>query len=389
MKKNIALMYAIALLQGMVFYGPVATLYRQRQGLSVFQITLIESISLILCLLLEIPWGIAADKLGYRRTMIFCCGLFFVSKIVFWQAAGFGAFLLERVMLSVVMAGLSGVDTSILYLSCERWQSQRVFGIHGALGTAGLLAASVIFSLFIGDDYRLAGALTAASYGLAALAALFLSEVKAEETSRPGRREFLALARGIFTDKPLLVFLISTAFFTEAHQTLTVFLGQIQYARCGLSPAAIGYCFTAVTLAGFCGVFSAFVTKKAGVKKAGAVFYGAAALACLMPAVGGAAASVGGILGLRITFTLFEPFQAELQNRQIKTSLRATALSINAMIVESIGAGTNLIFGSLAQISLRAAFFFGGALCLAGLGLFLWWHRRAALFAQTSPAWEK
>ena len=54
MKRNIYLMYAIAFLQGMVFYGPVATLYRQAQGVSVFQITLIESISLILCILLEI-----------------------------------------------------------------------------------------------------------------------------------------------------------------------------------------------------------------------------------------------------------------------------------------------------------------------------------------------
>ena len=51
MKRNIYLMYAIAFLQGMVFYGPVATLYRQAQGVSVFQITLIESISLILCIL--------------------------------------------------------------------------------------------------------------------------------------------------------------------------------------------------------------------------------------------------------------------------------------------------------------------------------------------------
>ena len=49
MKKNIYLMYTIAFLQGLVFYGPIATLYREARGLSVFQITLIESISLFLC----------------------------------------------------------------------------------------------------------------------------------------------------------------------------------------------------------------------------------------------------------------------------------------------------------------------------------------------------
>ena len=64
MKRNLWIMYAIALLQGMVFYGPIATLYRQAHGLTIFQITLIESISLALLILLEIPWGIIADKIG-------------------------------------------------------------------------------------------------------------------------------------------------------------------------------------------------------------------------------------------------------------------------------------------------------------------------------------
>lgn len=59
-------MYAISLLQGMVFYGPIATLYRRAAGISIFQITIIESISLIVCLLLELPWGIVADKIGYK-----------------------------------------------------------------------------------------------------------------------------------------------------------------------------------------------------------------------------------------------------------------------------------------------------------------------------------
>ena len=74
-KKNIYLMYAIALLQGMVFYGSIATLYRQASGITIFQITLIESISYILCILFELPWGIVADKIGYKKTMIlcFCC----------------------------------------------------------------------------------------------------------------------------------------------------------------------------------------------------------------------------------------------------------------------------------------------------------------------------
>ena len=99
-KRNLILLWSISLLQGMVFYAPVATLYRQAAGLGIFHITLIESISLCMLLCLESPWGWVADRIGYRKTMLVCCDLYFVSKILFWQANGFSGFLLERILLS-------------------------------------------------------------------------------------------------------------------------------------------------------------------------------------------------------------------------------------------------------------------------------------------------
>ena len=375
MEKKIYLMYAIAFLQGMVFYGPVATLYRRVQGVSVFQITLIESISLILCLILEIPWGVIADKIGYKRTMVFCCILYFLSKVVFWRADSFWWFLLERIMLSIVIAGMSGVDTSILYLSCEKEHSQKTFGIYNSLSTAGLLLASLLFSVFIGNDYSLAGALTVISYGLSALAALFLTEVKPEKECKFDRIEFKTVLRESFRNRYLILFLIAVAFLSETHQTITVFLNQIQYEKCGLSASAIGYIYVAATIVGLLGIFSAAVTKKTGIKMAGVLLYGLAACACIvLMLTGSAALSIGGIITLRISNSLFQPFQTELQNRQVRVGNRATALSINAMITDSVGAGTNLAFGALAGMNLKASFLFGAILCLAGLCMFLIWH---------------
>ena len=200
MKRNIALMYAIALLQGMVFYAPVATLCRQAHGLSIFQITLIESVSLALCILLEVPWGAAADRMGYKRTMVFCCTLYFASKIVFWQADGFGWFLAERLL-----------------------------------------------------------------FGLAALSCLALAGTRSA---------------------PL---------------------------------------------------------------------------------------SVAWVLLLRVGNSLFQPLQLELQNRQITTEDRATALSVGAMVMDGVGVGANLAFGAAAELTLSAAFLLGAVLCGVGLLLFCLW----------------
>lgn len=377
MKRNIYLMYAIAFLQGMVFYGPVATLYRQSYGVSVFQITLIESISLILCILLEMPWGVVADRIGYKRTMVFCCVLYFVSKVVFWQVSGFGWFLAERVMLSVVIAGLSGVDTSILYLSCSDQKSQKVFGIYNSLQMAGLLSAAMVFSLFVGKNYRLSGLLTVASYGAAALLSLGLQEVKRSGNEEKESGQFKDILMQTLGNRNLLLFLAGAAFLCETHQVITVFLSQLQFEKCGLSQGTIGYIYIVTTLLGSCGIYSLRLTKKAGIKGAMMIFGGAGILSCMMLAfTSHGLPSVLGIWMLRLSNSLFEPFQTEMQNRQIHTKYRATALSIHAMIIDCIGAGTNLIFGYLAQRSLPGACFWGVGLCGASVILFLCWYRR-------------
>lgn len=88
-RRNVALLFAVYFLQGLCFYSPVATLYRLEAGLTLFQTGLLESISLAAMLLLEIPWGRAADRIGHRRTLVICSALFALSKVVFWKARAF------------------------------------------------------------------------------------------------------------------------------------------------------------------------------------------------------------------------------------------------------------------------------------------------------------
>ena len=375
-KKNIYLMFAIALLQGMVFYGPIATLYRQAHGISILQITIIESISLALCLLLELPWGIIADKIGYKRSMIICCVLYFISKIVFWQATGFAAFLMERVLLSVVIAGLSGVDTSILYLSCEKGESQKVFGIYNSLQTTGLLIAAFVFSTVVGDNYKLSGFLTVISYGIAALLSLGLENVSPEKCTSYYAQEFVSLLQQTFQNKHLLLFLVGVTFLSETHQTITVFLNQLQYVKSGLSSSTIGYIYIVVTITGLSGIFSSHLTKKANVVRTVALIYTASIAACVLLAFTTSAwLSVAGILIIRISYSIFQPLEMDLQNKQVLTQNRATALSLNAIIMDSVGVGTNVVFGYLADYSLTYAFLLGAGLCLCGLIMFVVWHK--------------
>lgn len=376
-KKNLYIIYAIALLQGMVFYAPISTLYRQAQGISYFQISMIESISLLFMLTLEVPWGVVADRIGYRKTMIVCGILFFISKILFWKARSFWGFFGERILLSVVLAGLSGVDTSIIYLSCQRGEdSQKAFGICSSMGTIGLLFASGVFTFLIGDNYRLAGLLTVVSYGIAAVLAFGLTEVKDQENRSFPTERFGATLGKTLKNRRLLLFLFAVALLSETHQTVTVFLNQLQYERCRLGSAAMGGIYMAATVIGMCGVWSAAVTQKLGTRRAFVLFPALGILSCITLAVTrNSILSVAGILILCLADSLFQPFQTEIQHQQVQTGNRATALSVHAMLIDGIGIGTNLVFGALTKASLSAAFFFGVGICLLSLLFFSLWAR--------------
>lgn len=381
MKKNLCLLYGIAFLQGMVFYSPASVLYRQSAGLGIFQISVIESISLFLCFALEIPWGILADRIGYRLTMGLCCFFYFISKIIFWKAWTFQEFLLERVFLSIAVSGLSGVDITLLYLYAPEGKFQKVFGIYEGLGTGGLLTASVCFSLFLKNCWRRAALLTAAAYGFALILTLFLGEPKpggSKISLTKNKKRPLKLSRNfLFAVSPsFFLFLSGAGLLGETRQYITVFLNQPQYITCGLSAGTIALLYILTQIAGMTGPWSAFLTKKLGVPLFSACCFLCPAFLCFSLAqTHSPLYSALCILGIQGSVALFQPLQSELQNREISTPHRATALSLQAMFLELTGAVLEPIFGSLAQKSLRLAFTAGGIFCGGGFLLFLLWYR--------------
>ena len=370
-KRNLPVMYAMAVLQGMIFYGPIATLYRKAAGVSVFQISQIEVVSLILCVALEVPWGMLADRIGYKRTLLISCGLYFVSKIVFWRADGYLMFLIERVILAVAVTGISGVDTSILYLSSGEVGARRAFGIYNNCNIIGLLLASGVYALFIGEDYRLAGLLTVFSYGLAAALALLLREVKPDAPARRAPGDFARLLRELLRDWRLLMLLAGVSLLNESQQMVTVFLSQLQYVRAGIAPRAMGVIYLVMTLVGLLGGLSDRLTRRVGQRRFGVVLFAlcAAAFAALA-ASGQAWVSVAGVLVARGSFSLLQPLQMEAQNSRVHTGDRATALSLNALLMNGVAIPVNLALGGAADVRLPLSLGLAAGLCAAGLWLF-------------------
>ena len=372
MKQNRIILYTLALLQGMVFYAPVATLYRQARGLTISQITMLEGMCLLLTLLCEFPWGVVADRIGYRKTMLFCNLCYLISKIIFWKAQGFGAFFVERILLAVVCAGLSGVDSSMLYLSCEEKKVQKAFSIHQYCGEVGLLFSAGFYAVFLSKRDNMAAFATVLSYGIAFLLTFLLQEVREEEKEKNSSvGEIAALFPRLLKQKELLFLVIAVALFTEVEHTITTFLNQMQYVHCGMGENLISLIYIVMTLMGLLGIFSEKGSNMLGKRKFGMLLLMLAAIAC-----GGliwttsAALSVGAILTLHICFCLFQPLQLKLQNDAVKTGNRATELSINAVLIDGIGVGITVILGAAADQGLSYAMALGMGLCVLGLVMF-------------------
>lgn len=365
LSRNILLMYAITFFQGMVFYAPVASLYCQARGLSMGQIALIESVSFLLSLAMELPWGLLADRIGYRRTMIASCGIFFLSKIVFWQAWSFWSFMLERVLLSAAVAGLSRLADSILYLSCGSGKSQQTFGQCSAFGTAGLLVSAVLFSLWIGIDYALAGLATVVSYGAAALLSLGLREVRPPEAVRRSQmKDFGRLLCSTLKNRRFLLLLVTTALYGETVQTVTVWLNQNQYLRCGIPAQAMGLIYLAVSGVSLVSAFSQKAAKRLGPLSLGKGTVFLSGFLCLLLVwMRSGVMSVAAITAMSAGSALVGPLYSQVYNRQVQTADRATQLSIFAVVSDVTSTGASLAYGRVADCSLSSAFGLGAAVC--------------------------
>lgn len=375
-RRNIALFYAVFFLQGMVFYSPVATLYRQASGLSLLQIGAIESISLGLMVALEIPWGRWADALGHRKTLVFCCALFALSKVIFWRAHTFGGFLAERVVLSVTLAGLSGCDSAFLFSCCsDTGERRRAFSRWEAVQTAGMLLAALSWPLLQGN-YRLAALLTVLSYTAAALLALGWTEPEVGKVAAAGT-ERPRIGTLLLGTRRLAPILLAFCLLDQTAQMGTVFLNQLQYLRAGIDQRWFGALQAAAAVVGLSGGLSHRLTRRLGERRAGTALMAAGGVACaVMAAWAGTLATVAGVMTLRAVRALCTPLSLTIQNELAPPAGRAAQLSCNAMLLDLCALALNPVFGALADTGVGTALAFGVACC--GVG--------SAVFWQAAPA---
>lgn len=353
---NIYLLNIIVFLQGLVFYAPVATIYRENRGISISQIFLIESIYMILIILLEIPWGIFADKYGYKKTLVLSNLIFFISKIVFFKADSFSMFLLERFLLATAISGLSGCDSTVLYLSLDKNDnSEKAFARYGFFSNVGFLLGSVISTFIINNSIDLSAYYTIIPYGLAFIISLFLLDVKGESKKSKG---ILFNIKEAIIKKEIIILILGIALVTEVVQSITVFLNQGIYVRSGIDIKYFGIMLAGIQIIGLISVKSYKITNKIGQRKAILLFMICILISLLsLVLINNPIMAFISIASISTSIGFIKPIFMDIQNKSIKIDDRAIILSIYSIIGSVVSAIISPIIGSASNASLDIGIF--------------------------------
>lgn len=351
---NIYLLNIIIFLQGLIFYAPIATIYRENRGVSISQIFLMESIYMILIILLEIPWGRFADKFGYKRTLILANFPFFLSKIIFFKADSFFMFFIERLLLAISISGLSGCDSALLFLSLdEKDNSERAFARYDFFSILGFLLGSILSTFIINVSMDLAAFYTIIPYGVAFLLSFLLKDVKGKSLESIG---IIKNLKCILQKRDILIFVIAIALVTEVVQSITVFLNQGIYIKSNIDVKYFGLILAAIQIIKLISIKSYKITNKIGQKTTVKLFIMVIFISSFtLIFIRNAFLAFTGIALIATSMAFIEPIFMDIKNKSIKSVDRATLLSIYSMLGSIISAVINPVIGFAANYSLEGA----------------------------------
>ncbi len=133
------------------FFLPVLVLFWKKCGLTMFDIFLLQGIFAVAVVLLEVPTGMVADRLGKRYSLLVATSLWFLAFVGYVVSSTFTAFLILELIMALASSLLSGADTSLLYDTLKALKRedefQRIEGEARSIQMASFAVSNLIGGL--------------------------------------------------------------------------------------------------------------------------------------------------------------------------------------------------------------------------------------------------
>ena len=362
------------------------------RGLTLVQISLIESIMIFTIFLMEVPTGVLADRVG-RKWSIFASTLLLMSgEVIFIFARSFEWYIFIALLTGTGFAFASGAVEALVYDSLPSSSKvnredamKRAMGRVNSWGQIAFVIAPIVGGLIIGDGgvdkFIPAIALTAAALLIGAVVCLTLREPADDSAAaKPGSMTLLRDGLGLLRHHQRLRRLAMLVIFTTPiTSSLVTTLGPPYLTQNEVSPFVVAAVLSV-------GSLLAAITQRYAYKlEAWLGQARAIALLILLPGLMYwlLAAAYGPFATVLVMILMYgvndmkAPLFSAYQNAIIDSRNRATVLSLINMFLNLFAALAAPLFAKIAETSLAAAFVAMG-LMIVTAGLLLRVHRLPA-----------
>jgi len=385
--RNALLLLLIECTGSMIFYLPISMMFKLSRGLDISQVFLIESISFVVSIVLEVPSGWLADKIGFKNAIVIGGGFLLAARVVLMLSYSFWPFLSVSVLTGVGYALISGCDTSLMYVSVEKKDAEKAFSLMNAYTYGGVflsLGASSILLLFF--PMILTYTLTVIASFVCFALSFFIKDIPYTEEEKKERPSILKSLKDFLSNRRMIVLVLSQGLIAEIWRSVYSNLNQFQYARCGIDPKYFGILFAGLAVFPLLSGKAHALSAKFGQEKLLKALFALIAV-CLfgLTLTSNAVASILLIVVVSAAYPLCQPALQEIQQNSITGINRATMMSIFALVTELAAAGENALVSGLAGISLPIGFSSLGVLAILAVALLFVYYRMSGKVGSSAP----
>ena len=358
------------------------------RGLTLVQISLIESVVIFSIFLMEVPTGVLADRVGRKWSIFASTFLLMSAEFIFIFARSFEWYVFIALLTGTGFAFASGAMEAMIYDSLpEKGREdsmKRAMGRVGSFAQIAFVIAPILGGLIIGDaaveKFIPAIALTVLALLLGLVVCLTLREPPMDSAEKKAGsmtllRDGVSLLLRQARLRRLALLVVFTSPFTGAMVTL---LGPPNLVQNEASPFVIGVALSLGSLlAALTQRYAYKVEEWLGQARAIALLILApGALYWVLASVAGPIAPVLVIILMYGVNDMKAPLFSAYQNALIESKNRATVLSMISMFLSLFLALGLPVYAAMAQRSLSLTFVVMGAVIVLA-GLLLGVHRLA------------
>jgi MFS family permease len=338
--------YVFRLLATSYLYGAIFMMFQASRGLTFFEQLALGGVFSAVVVVVEVPTGVFADRVGRRRSMLAGALAMVVSCLVAVNAHGFATFAIAEALAAVSIALCSGADSAYLYDFLRAHDRAHEYGQREAAASAAhLIGSALAFAgggLLARVDLTLPYYVTAGVAAATAVVACFLDDdralLAAHGAPRRSLRTWGAQVTSALADvgkSPRLLWLVGYSAVVFVLLRATIYLYQPYLDERGLGTVGKGLLFAGVYVVAAVAAYRTHVLRR----RVGEEVLLWALLAALAVSFIGLAGAGNGpwMLSLLVVQAIangiYSPLTKPLLNREIIDSQRRAAiLSVESMV---------------------------------------------------------